>query len=208
MTQKQKHSSIQDTANATRIIISELYNKGNIKTYILTDLRVAKDIQSRRARKTWSYLFTALDDDLFKSKVRKEYAVKAIFSALKLYAFCQQSRPQLTSASSFGEKHEGKSLFEAFGTFSDGSDYEKTITKRVNEILIQDDFNIMYHDMTHLLILCKSYGLNSKIDFPRLAADFYVYQQSQDGSGTVCLRWGEQFYHLNNKDDQSEQENN
>lgn len=64
----QKHSSIQDTANATRIIISELYNKGNIKTYILTDLRVAKDIQSRRARKTWSYLFPALDDDLFKSK--------------------------------------------------------------------------------------------------------------------------------------------
>ena len=33
----QKHSSIQDTANATRIIISELYNKGNIIAYLEAD---------------------------------------------------------------------------------------------------------------------------------------------------------------------------
>lgn len=189
---------VDSVATITHSIISELYGNGNPDKAILSGLREAETIDSKRAESVWPVLFEKLDDRYLSGSPdgRPTWAETAIYTALRCYAIYQQGSESIVYESSIGPESTGKPLFTALASLRTHEDMEIALDRRLQNLFSSRAFLSTIKAVTQLVRILKSSGLNLKIDFAQLAQDLYKFQKSFEAANQIRLKWGRQYYHL------------
>ena len=156
-------------------IIHQLYNDGDLDKGTLAKLRTANSLLSRDAT--------------------------AIFAALRAYAIYQQGTEESVFKHS-DDWRENRSLFQAFGRLRSDPDFTDSLDKRVSNVLTSLNFQSAENSITQLVRILKSKGQGGQIDFAQLGEDLYRFQFSSESARQVTLKWGQDYYWNNLKDNQ------
>ncbi len=144
----------------------------------------------------WGMFLNDLDEDLLSTSGKPTYAEWAIYLSLTMFALHQQGNSESILA-------EGKSMGKATAELmNENTDEErKRVLRRFGPVVTAKDvYELSYH-LRSLIQLMKSNGIT--LDYVRLAVDIYDFQYDNIRK-KVQLKWGQDFYYNNNKDEKGE----
>lgn len=127
------------------------------------------------------------------------YAEVAIHTALTLYAIHQQGKDSPMNVC--GKDERGNRIGDSFGgavgrlILPDGGN-EHSVKRRFDAAATATDFRELAHHTRSLVQLLRASSIT--MDYPIFARDLYQYQ-FEDGADAVRLRWGQDFYRVQNK---------
>ncbi|HEX2967132.1 MAG TPA: type I-E CRISPR-associated protein Cse2/CasB [Syntrophorhabdaceae bacterium] len=127
------------------------------------------------------------------------YAEIAIHTALTLYATHQQGKDSPMNVC--GKDERGNDTGNSFGAAagrlirSDRSN-EQSVKRRFDAAATATDFAELAHHARGLIQLLRTADI--PINYPRFAHDLYQYQ-FQEGADAIRLRWGQDFYRIQDK---------
>ncbi len=183
-------------------IIHQLYNNGDLDKGTLAKLRTANSLLSRDATSVWPLIFEYIEDKQDLSQTGEPtFAENAIFAALRAYAIYQQGTEESVFKHS-DDWRENSSLFQAFGQLRSDPDFTDSLDKRVSNVLTSLNFQSAENSITQLVRILKSKGQGGQIDFAQLGEDLYRFQFSSESARQVTLKWGQDYYWKNLKDNQ------
>lgn len=183
-------------------IIHQLYNDGDLDKGTLAKLRTANSLLSRDATAIWPLLFGNIEDKQDLSQTGEpSFAETAIFASLRAYAIYQQGTEESVFKHS-DDWRENRSLFQAFGRLRSDPDFTDSLDKRVSNVLTSLNFQSTENSITQLVRILKSKGQGGQIDFAQLGEDLYRFQFSSESARQVTLKWGQDYYWNNLKDNQ------
>ncbi len=151
------------------------------------------------APEVWSLIIPDLPDELTDTSrdgSEETEAESAVFTAMTLYALHQQGNTQSVL-------RKGESFGAAAGRLrkKEGDDEDKALTRRFNTVITSSEMTELAHHVRGLIQLMKSSDKNIGLDYPQFAKDLYNYQ-FPDGRKKVILRWGQDFYKINDKEEE------
>lgn len=126
------------------------------------------------------------------------YAENAVGTALTLFAVHQQGKGELMDMG--GTNQDGRYARNSLGAaagrlISPKKENEQSIKRRFDAVATAIDFAELGHHARGLIQLLR--GADIPLDYGRFAQDLYQYQ-FPDGADAVRLRWGQDFYHVQN----------
>lgn len=145
----------------------------------------------------WGEFLSGLPEELRSTSGDPSRAEWAIYIALTLYAMHQQGK---TDSVQVADVSLGHAAMRMVG----GEEERQRIWRRLNLVAQADDMQEMCYRLRQLVSLFRSEGVG--LDYALLAADLYQYQ-FEDSANQVRLRWGQDFFHYTNKDDEEAIEN-
>lgn len=145
----------------------------------------------------WEITFNGLPEELCGRDEEPSRGEWAIYTTLTLYALHQQGKEM----SQHPMSQEGHSLGMALRKLISNEDEEKRIKRRFDVAATSDSLEEFAHHLRGLIQLLKSQ--NIPLDYPSLAEDLYWFQ-NPDVRDSVRLRWGRDFYRIQNKTDINE----
>lgn len=145
----------------------------------------------------WGEFLSGLPEELRSTSGAPSRAEWAIYTALTLYAMHQQGK---TDSVQVADVSLGHAAMRMVG----GEEERQRIWRRLNLVAQADDMQEMCYRLRQLVSLFRSEGVG--LDYALLAADLYQYQ-FEDSANQVRLRWGQDFFHYTNKDDEEAIEN-
>ena len=139
----------------------------------------------------WGDFLLDMPEELLGSGSYTSRAEWAIYTALTLFAFHQQSK----SRDAEPMHRQGNSLGTAAGSLIKGENNEdrERIARRFYPVAMASDMTELAVRLRALVSLLRSEGI--ALDYARLAADLYLFQIPSRADG-VKLRWGEDFCKL------------
>jgi len=125
-----------------------------------------------------------------------ERAGRAIHTSLTLYALHRQGKDEsmCDNKTSFGTA--------IAGLVSKDADNEASVRRRFNAVATSSEFTELAHHARGLIQLLKSNSI--KIDYPGFASDLF-YFQFPEYADSIRLKWGMQFYRVNNNEGTDEE---
>ena len=164
---------------------------------ILSRLRnsIGRDITETIA--IWPLMFEEIPSNYLSIDGKPTYQESAILAALQLYALHQQGNRQSVNAST-GES-VGKALHEIRDLDNPALD------QRFNALITSGNFEEMIVHLRHLISILKQ-KMDTKIDYAKLADDFYWYQITRESANRMRMRWGQDYYFYNQKKKEVEED--
>ena len=147
--------------------------------------------------KLWGIILKGMPEEMYSKTGDPSYAEWAVYIALTLYAYHQQGESVCVNV-------EGISIGNAASRLCKGDEDRKRVEHRFFPVVTAADMPEFNRHLRTIVQLLKADGI--KLDYPMLAADIYTYQLS-DSVSSVKLRWGQDFYRINNNKE-SEDTNN
>lgn len=121
----------------------------------------------------------------------------AILASLQLYALHQQGRSKSVHESS------GNSVGKALHNIRNANDI--ALDRRFNALITSGNFKELITHLRHLISILKQ-EIETKIDYAKLAEDFYWYQSSLESANRVRMRWGQDYYFYQTKEKEGEKD--
>ena len=205
-TKQPKKSARQRIANKTRQIIHVFYNSGNVNKAGLAYLRQSKSLNSPKAMMVLPDIMRFMDTDMISRSGEPTRAEVAIFTAVRLYAFHQQSKEVSVYGpvnSNDSEEPLGKQIFTVLRELRKNQKTRPALDGRVQQILGATNIASVNNSLNQLIRIIKSADLSIPIDYGLLARDLFDFQMSYEQANRVRLRWGQQYF-KNIVDDQTD----
>lgn len=191
---------VSEIANTTARIITKLYGNGNINKAALASLRGAENIDNPRARMVWPIMFSEINEKYLSNDPTgmASNAENSIYTAIRCYAIYQQGTNDEVYATSIGDDASGKTLFKALSKARGSGPSRDALDRRVQNLLASRNIRSVNKSVTQLVRIIKSNNNRLKIDFGQLASDLYYFSVSFNLANQVCLKWGQQYYWIEN----------
>lgn len=164
---------------------------------ILSRLRnsIGRDITETVA--IWPLMFEEIPPEYLSINGIPTYEENAILLSLQLYALHQQGINQTVHESS-GDS-VGKALHDIRN--SDNA----ALDRRFNALITSGNLDELATHLRHLISILKQ-KVNTKIDYAKLAEDFYWYQVSPEFANRMRMRWGQNYYFYHSKEKKGEKD--
>lgn len=176
-----------DIEKAVKRIILTLNNNGDRNKAVLANLRKSTNISGLYAPAVWPFIFSVLDEKYLSSDGTPTWAERSVYSALHMYALHQQ-----------GSEHfvykENSLLFSELAKMRRNESQKVALDRRVRALLGTNNFGAVANEISHVIQIMKSKNENLKIDYAKLASDFYSFQTGSEEK--VRLSWGIQYYRI------------
>lgn len=199
-----------EVKKAASQIIYALYREGNPDKAILASLRNAPTITSHRAESVWPIIMAHLDENqLSHAKDGAPTAEEtAVYTATRFYALHQQGNQEsFVYAPAMGKDSVGETFFGALGKLRGNEDLRVAMDRRIQPLLATTSVSGIINSLTHLVSILKSHTGAQQIDYALLAQDLYQLQGSYEQASRVRLRWGQQYYSVNQAKSEGENTN-
>jgi len=172
--------------------IQSLHEPGSRQTASLAKLRRGAGKPPGASPEVWGLTLAELPSELVGYRGLPSEAEWAIHLCLTLFAIHQQGKSEFVNTQnvSFGQA--------ASQLISPDRGNEAGIKSRFDAVLTARGINEFAHHTRGLIQLMKAKDV--KMDYPRFARDIYDFQFA-DSQDRVRLRWGEDYYHVNNSAD-------
>lgn len=164
---------------------------------ILSRLRnsIGRDVSETVA--IWPLMFEEVPLEYLSTSGTPTCQENAILSSLQLYALHQQGRSKSVHESS------GDSVGKAL---HDIRDLDNTaLDRRFNALITSGNFKELTTHLRHLISILKQEA-DTKIDYAKLAEDFYWYQMSPESANRMRIRWGQNYYFYQAKEKEGEKD--
>ena len=149
---------------------------------------ISRDISETIA--IWPLMFEEMPLEYLSRDGIPTYEENAILVALQLYALHQQGNSKLVHEAS------GDSVGKALRAIR-GSD-NTALDRRFNVMITSNSFVELTTHLRHLISILKQEA-DRKIDYAKLAEDFYWYQISPETANRMRMRWGQDYYFIQEK---------
>ncbi len=151
----------------------------------------------------WGMFLDGMPEELKSQNGKPTSAEWAIYLALTLYALHQQGH--VLPGDDMNQ--QGVELGQAARRLvSPGEDpADSSIQKRLNALATAPQMREIAQHLRGMIQLLRAAGI--PLGYTQLAKDLF-YLQFQDSASRVRLRWGQDFYAIPAKDDQTEEERN
>lgn len=144
----------------------------------------------------WGMFLNDLDEDLLSTNGKPTYAEWSIYLSLTMFALHQQGNGESVAVK---DKSLGKAAAELM---NENTDEERNrILRRFGPVVTAKDMYELSHHLRSLVQLMKATGVG--LDYVKLAVDIYDFQ-CDNIRKKVQLKWGQDFYYNNKKDEKGE----
>ena len=155
--------------------------------------------------KTWGILFSQLPEDMLGRYGFPSKEEWAIHTALTLFAVHQQGNdPKGKNMNqpgiSLGLAAAKLVMIECGDDLSRIAEARERVGRRFHQIVLASDMDAMSYYLRGFITLLRSNEIG--LDYPMLAKDIYRYQLP-GGDASVRLKWGQDFYRVEKKDETS-----
>lgn len=160
---------------------------------MLAKLRRGVGKQPGELPELFEILFADMPEELFGKSDEPSYSVKAIYTALTLFALHQQGKERPMSIDGKTEdKKLGNSLGSAVGRLvKQDNDREQAIKRRFDTVTTATELTELSHHARSLIQLLRAGDIT--LDYPRFAVDLYWFQFDEIRN-RARLRWGQDYY--------------
>lgn len=135
----------------------------------------------------WSFVFPELPED-FLGKSNPSAEERSILTAMQLFALHSQGADEsVFLKDSKPYQNIGYSL-----SFLRTKDMAESTDRRFNAMITATDFDELIYHLRHLISILKSKKTESKVDYAKLADDFYWFLKGSEEN--VRLKWARQYY--------------
>ncbi|WP_367342269.1 type I-E CRISPR-associated protein Cse2/CasB [Limosilactobacillus sp.] len=190
----------------TAQIINRAWSNGQPDKSFLAALRHSTSIDNRKAVNTWPLIFSIMDKQDLSVSGKPTFAEIAVYTGLHCYAIYQQGSPQLVYASNTKENNN-RTLFKALSIIRNQNN-EDALDRRVRQILISTNIDSIINELPHLIAILKAANNKSLIDFGQLSQDLYNYQLNNYFARQIKLKWGQDYYWMQESKDNKPEANN
>lgn len=188
-------------ATITNRCILRLYNNGSPNKATLSSLRTSNSVISKKATTVWPLLFELMPERQLSRNGKPTYAEIAVFTSLRAYAIYQQGQENPVFVDIFDKDSDYNSarLFRVLSKLRLDEKIREGLDRRVKAVLASSNIDFVCRSLIHLIDILKSNQKAAKIDFAHLALDLYDYQFGYENARRICLRWGQDYFYLNDK---------
>lgn len=166
----------------------------------LAELRKGLGQAPGRQPQLWGYYLQDMPPELYSKSGEPTKAEWAIYTALTLYALHQQGHDVRWDSMS----REKISLGTAMNRLATDAEARTRVWRRFSQAATAADLRELSYYLRGLIQLLRREGI--PLDYPALAKELYLYQ-SEEYVTQVRLRWGQDFYRSDNRDNRTEMEN-
>ncbi|NLX24790.1 MAG: type I-E CRISPR-associated protein Cse2/CasB [Lentisphaerae bacterium] len=169
--------------------------EGGPRKAMLANLRRGIGLSPGELPEIWGLIFADMPEEMLSTDGTPTRAEWAVYTALTLFALHQQGHDP--------EKEPMTRAGQALGIAVRGlvpigdEDALKRIQRRFNAFATASGMDELVHHLRGLVQLLRAEGI--PLDYPALAEDIFRYQFPEMQS-SVRLKWGQDFYRLNRKD--------
>lgn len=182
-------------------IIQELYGNGSPNKAVLASIIDAASFTSPRSQAVWPIMFKYFTPDMMSTSGKPTYAEKAVYAALRFYALSQQGNEELTYAKwSSSSDSKGATLFQILAKMRQNPDNKDSLDRRIQPLLKVNNIDRVTKDLTQLVGMVKTSNFSQPIDYALLASDLYSFQFNYEAANRIRVRWGQQYFYQNNKE--------
>ena len=174
-----------------RIIkLTESKNK-SVTRAILSKLRRGIGKAPGSMPELWDITLGELPETLLSKGDNPTYGEWAVYTALTLFALHQQGKDIKRQCMSKDSSHLGNSVKKLI---QQDNGNENAVTRRFVVAATSDSIEELSHHLRGIVQLLKAKDI--PLDYPALSEDLFWFQFS-DKRDSVRLRWGQDFYRLN-----------
>ena len=185
---------------ATAQTIHQIWAGGAPNKAVLAALRNSNSILNRNATVIWPLLISNLEKKDLSRNGEPTYAEKAVYAALRCYAIYQQGNDeQCVYAPTDYQNGEYNDLFTALSALRRDTAIQEALDRRVQVVLGNSNADSIINALYHLVAILKSKEAQRKIDFAQLGQELYYIQLNRESARQVCLRWGQQYYRIDDQ---------
>lgn len=149
-------------------------------------------------------LLTDMPEDFMSVNTEPTREEWACYTALTLYAMCQQGRdPEKENADATEGADLGAAMAEYVRLSEDGN-AQRRMAKKLQTLSTSKDMEEFSYHLRSIIKLLKSKDI--AINYPKLAGDLYEYQFPESRTG-IFLKWGQDFYRNTHSEKITEEEN-
>lgn len=177
----------KDLYKVTERIIFKLGEKLELSETkaILSRLRTSIDRDISETVEIWPLMFEEAPLEYLSTSGTPTHQENAILASLQLYALHQQGKSKSVHESS------GDSVGKALHEIRDLNNI--ALDRRFNALITSGNFKELTTHLRHLISILKQKA-DTKIDYAKLAEDFYWYQISKESANRMRMRWGQDYY--------------
>ena len=175
-------------------ILETAKQKNHKNTALLAALRNSVGKPLPKAREVWPFLFEHLPERFLSRTAKPTCEENSIFTALQIYAICEQGTSHCTQCDEKYCGSMGKSL--AAGRSSD-VEKNKGLDRRFNAMITASTYEEFVYHLRQMVRIVRSKETMT-INFSKLAEDLYWYQKN--GQDEVCFHWATDYYARINED--------
>jgi CRISPR system Cascade subunit CasB len=177
----------RDLYTVTERIIFKLGERLNLSETkaVLSHLRnsIGRDISE--TVEIWPLMFEEVPLEFLSTSGIPTCQENAILASLQLYALHQQGKSKSVNES------PGNSIGKALHDIRDLNN--TALDRRFNALITSGNFKELTTHLRHLISILKQ-ETDTKIDYAKLAEDFYWYQRSPEFANRMRMRWGQDYY--------------
>ncbi|WP_367569142.1 type I-E CRISPR-associated protein Cse2/CasB [Lacrimispora sp.] len=164
---------------------------------ILSHLRnsIGRDISE--TVEIWPLMFEEVPLEYLSTSGIPTHQENAILASLQLYALHQQGKSKSVYESS------GYSVGKALHDIRDLNN--TALDRRFNALITSGNFKELTTHLRHLISILKQEA-DTKVDYAKLAEDFYWYQSSPETANRMRMRWGQDYYFYQTKEKEGEKD--
>lgn len=164
---------------------------------VLSHLRhsIGRDISE--TVEIWPLVFAEVPLEYLSTSGKPTHQENAILASLQLYALHQQGKSKSVHESPGNSV--GKALHEIRNSENTALD------RRFNVLITSGNFKELITHLRHLISIFKQKS-DTKIDYAKLAEDFYWYQRSPESANRMRMRWGQDYYFYQSKEKEGEKD--
>lgn len=164
---------------------------------VLSHLRNSIGRDASETLEVWLLMFEEVPLEYLSINGTPTRQENAILSALQLYALHQQGKSKNVHESS------GDSIGKALHGIRMGD--STALDRRFNAMITSGNFKELTTHLRHLISILKQEA-DRKIDYAKLAEDFYWYQMSPEAANRMRMRWGQDYYFYQAKEKEGEKD--
>ncbi|WMC93083.1 type I-E CRISPR-associated protein Cse2/CasB [Kineothrix sp. MB12-C1] len=145
----------------------------------------------------WPLVFEEVPVEYLSKNGIPTHEENAIVTSLQLYALHQQGRSDSV------HKASKNSIGKALHTIRDMDN--TALDRRFNSLITSGNFKELTTHLRHLISILKQEA-DTKIDYAKLAEDFYWYQSSPESANRMRMCWGQDYYFYQVKEKEGEKD--
>lgn len=164
---------------------------------VLSHLRnsIGRDISE--TVEIWPLFFEEVPLEYLSTSGTPTHQENAILASLQLYALHQQGKSKSVHEAS------GNSVGKALHEMRDVNN--TALDRRFNALITSGNFKELTTHLRHLISMLKQEAA-AKIDYAKLAEDFYGYQRWPESANRMRMRWGQDYYFYQTKEKEGEKD--
>ena len=182
----------------TNKVIKKLHERGGNDKAILSALRRSNSILSRQATIVWPLLFEYIKEkDIFGENSKQTVSERAIFTALRCYSVFEQGND--IERDREYDSENAQSLFRNLSFLRKDEHLREALDRRVQSVLSTTNIEAVARSVVSLTKIIKANNPATKINYPELANDLYNFQLGFEAARKVAIKWGREYFWLNDE---------